>query len=97
MQLAAGGNTARATLATLTTTLDYALRLLHPFIPFVTEETWQQLRRAALSSPSPWEGTNQSPSLREGLGEGLASSTWPAALIIADWPTPCLLYTSRCV
>ena len=88
VQLAAGGDTARATLATLTTTLDYALRLLHPFIPFVTEETWQQLRRAALSSPSPWEGTNQSPSLREGLGEGLASSTWPAALIIADWPTP---------
>ena len=78
VQLAAGGDAARATLATLTTTLDYALRLLHPFIPFVTEETWQQLRRAAA----------QSPSLREGLGEGLTPSTWPEALIIADWPTP---------
>ncbi len=78
VQLAAGGDAARATLATLTTTLDYALRLLHPFIPFVTEETWQQLRRASLESPA----------LREGLGEGSDSPTWPEALIIADWPTP---------
>jgi valyl-tRNA synthetase len=77
VQLAAGSDTARATLATLTTTLDYALRLLHPFIPFVTEETWQQLRAAA-----------DSPSLGEGLGEGLPHPTWPEALIIADWPTP---------
>jgi len=78
VQLAAGGDTARATLATLTTTLDYALRLLHPFIPFVTEETWQQLRRAA----------SKSPALRESLGEGLLAPAWPEALIIADWPTP---------
>jgi valyl-tRNA synthetase len=77
VQLAAGGDTARATLVTLTTTLDYTLRLLHPFIPFVTEETWQQLRRAG----------SESPSLREGLGEGLTPHAWPAALIIADWPT----------
>ena len=74
VQLAAGGDAARATLATLTTTLDYALRLLHPFIPFVTEETWQQLRRAAVESPA--------------LREGYSPHPWPEALIIADWPTP---------
>jgi valyl-tRNA synthetase len=31
----------------LVNTLDQALRLLHPTMPFVTEEVWQQLKRAA--------------------------------------------------
>ena len=30
---------------TLYTCLDHGLRLLHPFMPFVTEELWQRLRR----------------------------------------------------
>lgn len=30
---------------TLYTCLDYGLRLLHPFMPFVTEELWQRLPR----------------------------------------------------
>jgi len=30
---------------TLYTCLDYSLRLLHPFMPFVTEELWQRLPR----------------------------------------------------
>ncbi len=77
VQLAAGGGAARTTLAVLTTTLDYSLRLLHPFIPFVSEETWQQLRRAALDA-----GLDLS-----GIGQG----AWPEALIIADWPTPVLM------
>ena len=38
---------------TLYTCLDYGLRLLHPFMPFVTEELWQRLpRRANDSTPS---------------------------------------------
>src|SRR5207249_3974756 len=32
-----------ATLSTLTGVLDHALRLLHPYMPFVTEEIYQQL------------------------------------------------------
>lgn len=39
--------------ATLYTAIDGALRLIHPFMPFVTEEMWQRLpRRAGDSTPS---------------------------------------------
>jgi hypothetical protein len=38
---------------TLYTCLDHGLRLLHPFMPFVTEELWQRLpRRPEDSTPS---------------------------------------------
>jgi valyl-tRNA synthetase len=38
---------------TLYTCLDHGLRLLHPFMPFVTEELWQRLpRRPKDSTPS---------------------------------------------
>lgn len=38
---------------TLYTCLDYGLKLLHPFMPFVTEELWQRLpRRPGDSTPS---------------------------------------------
>jgi valyl-tRNA synthetase len=50
--------------------LDTCLRLLHPYIPFVTEETWQQLKQAF--------GEDE-------FGSTLVAD-WPEALIIADWP-----------
>ena len=34
---------ARRSRATLVTALETAMRLLHPFMPFITEEIWQQL------------------------------------------------------
>lgn len=38
---------------TLYICLDYGLRILHPFMPFVTEELWQRLpRRPNDSTPS---------------------------------------------
>ncbi len=51
LQLDEGGERAYATAATLVRVLDTSLRLLHPFIPFVTEELWGHLKRAVLSSP----------------------------------------------
>ncbi|MFO8007672.1 MAG: valine--tRNA ligase, partial [Candidatus Brocadiia bacterium] len=40
------GPTARAAQETLATAFDAALRLLHPYMPFVTEELWQHLKEA---------------------------------------------------
>jgi valyl-tRNA synthetase len=43
----------RSVQQTLYTCLDHGLRLLHPFMPFVTEELWQRLpRRPNDSTPS---------------------------------------------
>jgi valyl-tRNA synthetase len=60
-----GDETARArTQATLVRVLDDSLRMLHPFIPFVTEETWGYLKQAA-GDPS-WP-------------QALIVAPWPAA------------------
>ena len=42
------------TQATLIKVLDESLRLLHPFIPYVTEETWGYLREAADGATANW-------------------------------------------
>jgi valyl-tRNA synthetase len=57
---------------TLIYVLDQAMRLLHPFMPFVTEEVWQHLRKAALGERL----TRQQ------------QADWPEALITSTWPQP---------
>jgi valyl-tRNA synthetase len=47
---AAGGEHARETRDVLAYVLEAALRLLHPFIPFITEELWHRVPRAPGSS-----------------------------------------------
>jgi valyl-tRNA synthetase len=71
-QLAAGGDRAFKTAGLLVRLLDLTLRLLHPFIPFVSEEIWGHLKAAA-SKHAP----NLNPE-KEGQ--------WPEALIVAEWP-----------
>ena len=71
-QMSGGGAAAWTTLHTLTTVMDQTLRLLHPYMPYITEETWQAVRRAARES---------------GLGI-VPPEGWAEALIIADWPRP---------
>jgi valyl-tRNA synthetase len=90
VQLAQGGARAWTTLHTLFHVLDQSLRLLHPYIPYVTEETWQQIKLALqmadlgiapgpcpLSLPKGDRLPQAHPSGNEG---------WAEALIIADWP-----------
>jgi valyl-tRNA synthetase len=72
VQLAESGARAWLTLSVLHHVMDQCLRLLHPYIPFVTEETWQQMKSAFKSAAvgiEPAEG-------------------WSEALIIAGWPEP---------
>ena len=50
---AASETARRSAQQTLYTCLDHGLRLLHPFMPFVTEELWQRLpRRPNDATPS---------------------------------------------
>jgi valyl-tRNA synthetase len=70
VQFDQGGSVAWTTMSVLRYVLDASLRLLHPFIPYVTEETWQQVKAAFVAADvgiEPAEG-------------------WADALIIADWP-----------
>jgi valyl-tRNA synthetase len=74
IQLAGDGASGWRTARLLVDVLDQTLRLLHPYIPFVTEEIWQRLKAASLA---------------EGLEADFGPpSGWPAALIITPWPEP---------
>ncbi|MEW6032331.1 MAG: valine--tRNA ligase [Bacillota bacterium] len=74
-----GGDAASRRLArvTLTYVLDGVLRLLHPFMPFVTEEIWQRL--PALEGENPGGlGPNPPP----------ATAGKPRTIVLAPWPAP---------
>jgi valyl-tRNA synthetase len=68
----------QAALATFYTVLEISYRLLHPMMPFVTEELWQRLPRAAVTDGT--NGTN---------GESKTAAT-PAArsIVLAKYPNP---------
>ncbi|MCE5208324.1 MAG: valine--tRNA ligase, partial [Chloroflexi bacterium] len=70
LQMAEGGDRAFYTAKLLVRTMDTILRLLHPFTPFVTEELWGYLKRAA----------------QEQSAHFAPQDGWEDALIIARWP-----------
>ena len=72
LQLAEGGDRAFYTADILVRVLDSSLRLLHPFTPFVTEELWGHLKRAAQAQSEHF------------TPEG----GWEEALILACFPEP---------
>jgi valyl-tRNA synthetase len=77
-QLAEGGDRAYYTAQTLTRLLDGCLRLLHPFTPFVTEELWGHLKKAASEHS---EGFTP----KGGWSEALIISAWPESLPQEGW------------
>ncbi|MFH1465034.1 MAG: valine--tRNA ligase [Pseudomonadota bacterium] len=69
-RLTAGGRSAAVARAVLAFALDQVLRLLHPFVPYITEHLWQLLGERAPV---------------RGLGS-LATAPTAAELISAPWP-----------
>jgi valyl-tRNA synthetase len=65
------------TIETLARVFDIALRLLHPFTPFVTEELWGHLRRAVMDSPVS--------NVANDWSEALIVAKWPEPREPEDW------------
>jgi len=72
MQMAESSDKAYYTAQVLVEVLDTSLRLLHPFIPFVTEEIWTHLKSTCQQHEADF---------KPALG-------WQDALIIASFPEP---------
>jgi len=70
LQMNEGTDRSWLTASILVDVFDACLRMLHPFIPFVTEELWGHLRGACSSHPAGFE----------------PEGGWEAALMIARWP-----------
>ena len=73
----ANESTRAQTTQTLAQVFDMALRLLHPFTPFVTEELWGHLRQAILESPVA--------SLASNWSEALIVARWPEQHGLEGW------------
>jgi valyl-tRNA synthetase len=65
------------TVETLARVFDTAMRLLHPFTPFITEEVWGHLRNALNDSPLK--------SIEEKMPKALIVAKWPEASQPEGW------------
>lgn len=66
----------KAALATFYTILEISYRLLHPMMPFVTEELWQRLPRASSSDESTGETKGNEASTKSSI-HSIALATFP--------------------
>lgn len=72
LQLEEGEETAGRTTKIMVQVFDACLRMLHPFMPFVTEELWGYLKRTCEENRAGYRPTGG----------------WEEALIVARWPAP---------
>jgi valyl-tRNA synthetase len=77
LQLQEPGDRPYYTASTLVRILDLCLRMLHPFIPFVTEEIWGTLQKAVSSSPLA--------SVTADWPEALIIASWPEVRQPEGW------------
>ena len=82
LQLLEGGDRAYYTASTLVRVLDLALRLLHPFVPFITEEVWGHLRQTLAGSPLA--------SIASTWSEALIITSWPEPRPVEGWEDACI-------
>ncbi len=68
LQLEVGGDRAYCTALTMLRVLDLSLRMLHPYIPFVTEELWGHIKQTAQVS---------FPDEVQGWQDALIIASWP--------------------
>ena len=72
LQLDEGDGAAWRTTKIMAQVYDACLRMLHPFMPFVTEELWGYLKRACEDNHAGYQ----------------PQGGWEEALIVAKWPAP---------
>ncbi len=72
LQLDEGPGAAGRTTKIMAQVFDACLRMLHPFMPFVTEELWGHLKRTCEENSAGYQPIGG----------------WEEALIVARWPTP---------
>lgn len=71
MQMQGDERTRHSTAGILRMVLDQSMRLLHPFMPFVTEEVWQHLYQTSEPTPERWPAP------------ALIVASWPYASMLA--------------
>ncbi len=77
LQLAEGGDRQYFTAYNLMRVLDLCMRLMHPFIPFVTEEIWGNLRKVLQATPLS--------NLVAEWPEALIVAAWPEPRAVEGW------------
>ena len=82
LQLMEGSDRAYYTAFTLSKVLDLCLRMLHPFIPFITEEIWGHLRKSLRESFLSGLTTD--------WADGLIISPWPEPRQEEGWENECI-------